>query len=333
MKINKILWIITILACITILSCSSKKTTENSDDNGNEKDVITWTAVSESIFGSSSIWSIVYGAGKFLAVGNEGKMAYSFDGISWISVDNSPFSTNNYRIAIAYGNGIFVAAGRPLGGFGPDIVAYSQDGISWTIGANSILTSTYDMAFGNGKFVMGRQNMAYSTNGQAWSEASNDFSSYPYLTFLAIAYGNERFVAGGNSGSAKGKVAYSFNGETWNVVDDNIIDTNAVISDIAYGNNIFVAVGGDGQFRIAYSSDGLNWTATNTTGYFYSVEYGGGKFVAIGNRTVYSLDGITWNSIPNSGINSVRTETIAYGAGRFVVGKAMGGIWYSNIQE
>jgi hypothetical protein len=333
---NKRFWlgmlVMVLVFGMTVVGCDDGNGNGNGNSNGNGNDVITWTAVTNSTFGSSSIWSIAYGAGKFVAVGDDGKMAYSTDGISWAAVTNSPFDLNNYRIAITYGDGKFVVAGSSLSG-SIDKVAYSTDGITWTVGTNTISTSTYDIAYGGGKFVTGRRNMAYSTNGQTWTAASTAFSSYPYFQIHAIAYGNGRFVGGGNSGSGKGKVAYSINGETWTVVEDSIIDTNAVISDIAYGNNKFVAVGGDDQCTIAYSSDGLNWTTTNTTGYFYCIAYGGGKFIATGNKTVYSFDGVTWSTITNSSVNSVRTEAIAYGSGRFVLGSSMGGIWYSNIQE
>jgi len=308
---------------------------DNGNGNGNENNAITWTAVTDSTFGSSSIWKIVYGAGKFVAVGADGKMAYSTDGISWTAVPNSPFDANNYMIAIAYGDGKFVVAGGSL--YNPiHKVAYSTNGITWTVGTNTISTETYDMAYGGGKFVMGRRNMAYSTNGQTWTAASLDCSSYPYLTLMAIAYGNGRFVAGGSTGYA-GKIAYSTNGETWTLVEDSTIDTNDVVTGIAYGSGKFVKVGGG----IAYSTDGLTWTKANTN-YGYSsdfgscIAYGGGKFVASSfGRTAYSIDGVTW--IENSSGSGYATGSIAYGgtAGsrRFILGDSGGHIFYSNVQE
>jgi hypothetical protein len=37
---------------------------------------VTWTAVTDSAFGTSDINGIAYGGGKFVAVGKDGKMAY-----------------------------------------------------------------------------------------------------------------------------------------------------------------------------------------------------------------------------------------------------------------
>jgi hypothetical protein len=39
-------------------------------------DGITWTAVANSTFGDSSIRSVAYGGGRWVAVGQNGKMAY-----------------------------------------------------------------------------------------------------------------------------------------------------------------------------------------------------------------------------------------------------------------
>ena len=44
-------------------------------------DGITWTAVADSTFGTSTIRSICYGNGKYVAVGDNGKMAYCQVGI------------------------------------------------------------------------------------------------------------------------------------------------------------------------------------------------------------------------------------------------------------
>ena len=61
-------------------------------------------------FGSSSIFSNCYGNGKYVAVGIDGKMAYSTDGITWTAVADSTFGSS-YIESICYGNGKFVAGG------------------------------------------------------------------------------------------------------------------------------------------------------------------------------------------------------------------------------
>jgi len=73
----------------------------------------TWTAVTNSTFGTSSdgsstICAIAYGNGKFVAGGVDGKMATSTDGETWTSVYDNTFRIlfgAFYDIyAIAYGS-------------------------------------------------------------------------------------------------------------------------------------------------------------------------------------------------------------------------------------
>jgi len=63
---------------------------------------------------------------------------------------------------------------------------------------------------------------------------------------------------------------------------------------------------------VAYSSDGIAWTAipagttagTSTfgTSVIFAITYGNGRFVAVGydGKMVYSSDGINWTAVGNS---------------------------------
>ena len=331
-----------------VVGCDDGSANDNGkEENNNGKEevdnTITWTYATNNPFGSSSISSIVYGAGKFVAGGHDGKMAYSIDGISWAAI-NSPFSANNYSIAITYGDGKFVAIGSTL--TGSDMVTTSTDGIVWTtaVGSSALNnTFTYDIAYGGGKFVTGRRNMAYSTDGQTWMTATNNaFDSFPYAQFHCIVYGNGKFVAGGNSGSAKGILGYSTDGEIWLPITDNTnntINNKGVISGIAYGNGKFVAYV-DGSFGggMMYSEDGITWTDANVSniyGYTFgkNIGFGGNKFVAYDNgKTLYSTDGITWNYISSTGGGSVIAYGGTHNSERFVAGIYLA-LMYSNIQN
>jgi hypothetical protein len=70
-----------------------------------------WRNNPNSIFGSSSITCIAYGAGIFAAGGHDGKMAYSTDGLTWNLFAESRFGTTQIN-GIAFGNGKFVAVGN-----------------------------------------------------------------------------------------------------------------------------------------------------------------------------------------------------------------------------
>ena len=165
-------------------------------------------------------------------------------------------------------------------------------------------------------------------------------------SIYAIAYGGGRWVAG----SEDGKMAYSTdNGVTWTAVANSTIWNvgtsstgvilTASIQDIAYGNNRFVAVGGGG--RMAYSSDGVSWTAGaenilgtsiyGTGNGITAIAYGNNRFVAVGSqgKMAYSDDnGVTWTAVADSTIwqftNSLGIlltpdiRAIVYGNNRFV---------------
>jgi hypothetical protein len=125
----------------------------------------TNNAFPTTVFGTTPINSIAFGGGKFVAVGNDGKIAYSTDnGTTWTRVVNSPFDissisdTNYYQIrSIAYGNGRFVAVGSRSSGNYPGKIAFSTDGITWMQAPfQTGGTSTFNsVAYGEGTYDNG----------------------------------------------------------------------------------------------------------------------------------------------------------------------------------
>ena len=91
----------------------------------------------------------------------------------------------------------------------------------------------------------------------------------------------------------------------------------STINDIAYGNGKFVAVGGYDSGKMAYSTDGVTWTAVSEGIYCQKISYGNGKFVA-GYGSYYSTDGETWTEIVDDFGSSYSFNAIAYGNGKFV---------------
>ncbi|GMO70025.1 MAG: hypothetical protein Ta2A_18540 [Treponemataceae bacterium] len=98
---------------------------------------------------------------------------------------------------------------------------------------------------------------------------------------------------------------------------------------------------------MAYSSNGINWTAitpgtdNGTTSTFgssgvssgiYCIAYGGGKFVAGGwdGQMAYSSNGTSWTAVGTSPFGSGHILGIVYGGGKFVAVGANGKIAYSN---
>ena len=143
----------------------------------------------------------------------------------------------------------------------------------------------------------------------------------------SVAYGNNRFVAGGN-----GKIAYSSNGTTW---ADSSGNSNFIVNGITYGTQ-FVAVGYGYDGIINYSSDGTSWNNVTDTTFgesdFEDVAYGGGRYVAVGEdgKMAYSTDGASWTAVSNSTFGTSTIYGITYGDGKFVAVGAGGKMAYST---
>jgi len=191
---------------------------------------ITWTAVTTYLpFDiNADVMAIAYGDGKFVVGGTDGsKTLYSSDGITWAAIPGDVLGIIRLldvgsiyyqyvdkpwgALAIAYGNGIFVAGGTK------GRMAYSSNGITSWIAATTFCTSRIKViAYGNGKFVAGGENgeMAYSSDGATWTAVAD--STFDTNSINAITYGNGKFVAGGFDG----KMATSPDGITWTAVAD-----------------------------------------------------------------------------------------------------------------
>jgi hypothetical protein len=171
-------------------------------------------------------------------------MTYSADGITWTAVSDSTFGRDKIN-CIAWGGGKFVAVG--------DKIAYSADGVSWTAVSDSTLgTFIYGIAWGGAsgqeKFVAWGNDgkMAYSADGITWTAVSDStFDEYSHI--WSIAYGGDKFVAGGFDGDRYGKMAYSADGVSWTVVSDSTFGEDDSITNIAWGGapgqEKFVALG------------------------------------------------------------------------------------------
>jgi hypothetical protein len=191
-------------------------------------DGITWIAVTTDAFNYditfstgeishriSTIYTIAYGNGKFVAGGSDGLIATSPDGTTWTAATTDVFNHVNLGgfdikadvYTIAYGNNKFVAGSSYCD------TAYSSDGITWTrVAENKLSGVIYTIAYGNSKFIAGDAGgkIAISSDGVTWTAAGSSIlgtDGYDRgYDVKGIAYGNNRFVAVGNN-----KIAYS----TW----------------------------------------------------------------------------------------------------------------------
>lgn len=261
--------------------------------------------------------SICYAEDKemFVAISRTGYGMYSYDGVDWVefrAVNNTTYQF----MSVTYGNGMFVMVGAT------GIVAYSEDGINWTARvavAND--AQWYAVTYGAGLFVAvaygnTNQTIMTSPDGINWTARS----SSTYSGWQDIIYGAGKFVAvSTNTNLNAPNIQYSSTGTSnWSTIT---VSTRNLRS-IAYGNDMFVVVGGrtNGVEAIITSSDGTTWTDRSTGRYeiWTKVIYASDMFIALGNsgNIMTSSDGINW-TYRSTGFNTPRT-TIAYGKGLFV---------------
>ena len=195
---------------------------------------------------------------------------------------------------------------------GANNVVYSTNGTSWSAGTSSATTMTWKsityspdlklfVAVGVNSGTT-TSNIGYSNNGTSWTLTTTPTAS---LTYQGVAWSpiNQMFVAVA-TGSATG--AYSYNGTTWIA---NTMPSSSAWNNVKWCNSIsmFIAVSTTASTsNMAYSSDGINWTAITTPNAsygYYDVAWSDklGYGVAVPNNAssaifLNSTNGTTWSS-------------------------------------
>ena len=253
--------------------------------------------------------NVKYLNGQYMAVGNHGTLLTSPDGESWQKTTvGQGIDTLG---GIAYGAGKYVLAGHV--DYMAGRIFTSDDGVSWHETAAVPHHNFSDVAFGNGTFVAvgGAGKMLTSADGETWVTNPVTYPEGNRTSLLSITFAAGKFVAVGmrsDTGQVyRGSIMTSEDGVHWQVTYANAAYT---LWDVAYGNGLFVAVGGmnTGPCFIATSGDGVTWTqATGASAYadLFSIEYDGTQFIAAGKThsgsnaiTTVSGNGANWTDKP-----------------------------------
>jgi len=232
----------------------------------------SWTSATNP-FGSSAVFDIAYGNGKFVAVSGN-NFSTSTNGATWSA--QASLASYSQGIILHKTGGTTHA---PTGVF-----------IAFNAGSRTTLTST------NGTTWTTRTNALPSESGTtSWGVIDNNRDSSSPMTVM---------LWNGNYG-ATAKGAYTTNGTTWTEIN---LPTSGAWFSVAYGGGYWVGIGKINRATV-YSSDGTSWTQggtlPNQSGYlsgggFYNVVgYVGGKFVALAgpylmNDAYSSNNGVTW---------------------------------------
>ena len=144
---------------------------------------------------SVNLNSVAYGNGVFVAVGDGSFVARSVDGATWTAAIAGAYG-NLTRVRFL--NGQFAAVGTS------DKILFSADGDTW---AAEVLPEAnfWDVAFGNGVYVLSGLSTYVSSNGVDWAPThplgsiQSPFPPYNMTTFEAafdtVVFGNGGFLA------------------------------------------------------------------------------------------------------------------------------------------
>lgn len=279
--------------------------------------------------------SVAFGSTNFVAVANDGSLAYSADGKNWYS-STAP-EANNWTSVCWTGTQYIV-----VGSSGTHRVMTSPDGISWTLqsaaSANLWTAVCWSAGLSLAVAVSSDNAIMTSPDGVTWTNRSSIAGSQAWRSIvwspgdtLLIAMGDAGAImssANGTSwtdrsypGAANGLLSIASNGTVYVAVGGNTASVNAVMTSTdgstwiprvaseqntwtsvcwASGLSLFVAVASSGTHRVMTSPDGITWTnqTAASASAWHGVCYSGTKLVAVGNSGVCmtSTNATSWTS-------------------------------------
>jgi len=218
---------------------------------------------------------------------------------------------------------------------------------TWTKRVDGTDQELHATAYGNNTFVVVGDNgtILSSPDGVAWTARAVGLTTEQ---FRDVIYQDCLFVAVGTGGA----ICTSPNGINW---ISRTSGTSNTLNGVAYGNNVFVAVGEEEvdmregiqiPYIVTTSPNGIEWTAQAATSPAYELEgiaFGNGIFVAVGyddnsitddsitigdnGRILTSTNGTSWTE-HNPGTDSP-LNGVGFGNGLFVVVADSGTIFTS----
>lgn len=294
-----------------------------------ENDGRTWNAVSSPV--GANLRGVAYADGAWLAVGDLGAAAKSFDnGAHWTAVDLG--STGAFR-AVAYSTSGFWVAGANEG-----TVLVSREGLAgWTPASLTTDVPFWGATGWRGMAILTGDNgeILTSPEGLNWTLRHAPVPFEPIRDSRAFLWqvvpGPQGLVAVG----ARGAVAFSPDGERWSAPKTPLTRT---LRGVAHGRGRYVAVGEDGQ--IGTSRNGRKWKLVErvpTDEILRGVTFTGDAFVAVGDfgTALRSVNGLRWKIVLDGarrGLNSVAYRNgffVAVGAGGRILRSPYGRPWRS----
>ncbi len=233
---------------------------------------------------------IIWDGKMFVAVGVEGDIFTSVNGINWTKKNSYSKSTLH---SVIWTGTQYVAVGES------SCILTSPDAVSWTLRSSGRYDGASDASGGVGSFksvVWGKDKFVvvgdsgiilYSPDGEAWTRSNYSGD----IDFNKVIWNGKKFAVVGSEGT----VLFSSDGINWTRSNTGIFSS---LNSIAWNGRIYAVVGPMGE--ILTSADGIKWTIKNT-GVYNSIDkivWDKSNFAAVegkGNALLVSSDGVNWS--------------------------------------
>ena len=302
-------------------------------------------------FENTSINSLCYGNGRFIAVGDKGKMACLPDtGTGWLTINSGEGAEGiiDAIYGIAAGNNCFYAVGKEA-----KMLATFNNGLNWIRPSvkkynDNAYYSADDafsgddircIAWGKGASLLGGRFVAAGKNGKLLFEWDPDVWNDEAVILgefdiNALVWGDTggfgTFIAAGSGGnlylSINDKERPGTSGTSWTAAESQFDNSDIYCG--AFGNGRFV-IGGQNGF-LAWSANGDKWEMADcvTEADILAIAFGGGVFAAVGDKgfMAVSADGISWTVVTVNGFDQddIIRAAATDGRGKFVAAGSSG---------
>lgn len=193
----------------------------------------------------SALEAPVFGNGRWVALGSDGKLRCSTDSIEW---NSACLPVESFVRGIAFGNGQFVAVGGSYAK-SDSVILTSVNGRSWKLHPSPSPQVLHGVAYSGDRFIAvgAGGTILTSKSGQRWQKQNSGTDA----TLAAVVYGNGTSVVGGDDGlMLSSRDTFLWTRQT--------SGTSRYVGNISFDHERFVARAGDLHLE---SSDGSHWQA------------------------------------------------------------------------
>lgn len=269
---------------------------------------------------STNLYSVAFGNGVFVAVGDNSFVARSADGANWTTSTAGAFG-NLARVRFL--NGQFVAVGSS------DRILFSANGAAWT--SSTLPTSGFwDVAQGNGVYVVAGSTAWMSGDGANWTEIHPIPDLIVHKALDSIVFRNGGFLGlpyRSQMGPGPDKSVYSTNGVDWMEGGQAPATLGGGVSELLFNDGLWLATA-DWDLSPLYgvwasTNNGASWDASYVPPLRKAggaLAFGQGTYVYVQNgpiNVLTSTDTHFW-AFRYSGSAGV-IKAAAFGNGTFVL--------------